>query len=87
MILTYYKIPPPFVLINGLKNLFTLQYNILFIKQVGIEHMLPQYKNDEAMICKQENVENTSSKCANEEPIRSIDDLRSLEPAKNGISI
>jgi len=49
--------------------------------------MLPQYKNDEAMICKQENVENTSSKCANEEPIRSIDDLRSLEPAKNGISI
>ncbi len=64
-----------------------LQYNIIFIKQVEIKHMLPQYKNDEAMISHQENVENIWSECANEEPMRLNADVIYLKSAKNGISM
>jgi len=49
--------------------------------------MLPQYKNDEAMISHQENVENIWSECANEEPMRLNADVIYLKSAKNGISM
>jgi len=49
--------------------------------------MLAQNINDEAMISHQENVENTLSECANEEPMRFNPDVIYLKSAKNGISM